>query len=774
MIEPAKINKRLEGLYRDADKTVLLNFGSKRLPPIRLKLPKPPPLNYINGYGKYPQDQVFERLEIPDKLTDLEKECYDFIGTKGTMYDVISRFWEQLEIRKRELKNEVLFMKTFVWHMHNGYWFFNDGKPTYMSGWCFSYLNMHHMTLRKGSGYPSYDERLRRRWLYRDYIFKTDETFRDRDEKGKAIKMNGKYRMKKKGKRLFYGTIEPKGRREGLTNEFTHMILRIVTETRGSDNLGTIVSMDGDNAGVHFKKKLVPAFKRWPLWLMPVWKGGVTEIVFDVPKGVINPDIEPLESSINYTESGGDLANDGKKIMAAGFDEQGKGKRIGDVGNRWQINKETMSLEAGSDILGFCIHPSTVEKMEEGGKDYREMCDISNFYIRQDDGQTVSGLAISYMPSSFCLRGYTDKFGNPVLLKPTPRQIKLGYDREIGGKIHITRRRKHLYDEGDEAKMDAYRSFVRKYPEDYDDCWKGVSGYIGFPVEEIENRLLDIQSTTPWRKGRLEWIDGKKLGKVEFIDDENGSWWVSKIPNEKERNLKTTMEYYSAFHDEYVPMFRPANPDKGVVGIDPHEFNNKGESIALKNKFTKLSNLGITVYQKRDKNIDVNDFDKKNWKTPRALACYNSRIATNYEAAEEALKAAIYWGYLIHLERNKTELYSHIIKWEYGGYLNHEAEILPDGRLQITPEPGTYLQGVSKKRVFSLMKDQLTNHISIETLPPLLQDALNIGTMEELTKYDTLASYMAALDGARSIYAEVMAGYENDEVVTINALGKVI
>lgn len=768
-------DKYREQFYREADKSFLINFSSKRLKPVRISLPPPPAIREISGYGKDPVHQIFTRLETPDKIRKLEKECHDYYsGNKYNFYNIRTRFWEQLNARKKELEPEIKWMKRFIWHMHYGYWFFNDGKPTYMTGWHFSYLHLHWMTLRKGEGYPEYDERQRRRFLFRDYIWKTDETFADLDKDGKAIKVDGKYRMKKTGKRLFFGTIEPKGRREGLTNEFAHIITRILTETRGADNLGTIVSLDGDNAGTHFKKKLMPAYKKWPIWLQPIWKGGITEVLFEPPKNVLDPTVKYLGSSINYTDSGGDVANDGKKIMAAGFDEQGKGKRVGNVGNRWQINKETMSLNAGDDILGFCMHPSTVEKMEEGGQDYKEMCDMSDFYVRGEDGQTVSGLALSFMPTSFCLRGFTDKFGNPVLHRPNRRQQKLGYKNEIGSQTYIMRKRRQLYDEQSPKKMDEYRSFIRKYPEDYDDCWKGVAGYIGFPVEKIEDRVLALDTERPWRIGNFHWENDQKLGKVYFEDDPAGIWMISKIPPQDERNLKSTMEYYSAMEDEIVPMYRPLYPSRGVVGVDPHEFNNSAESKALKSKFTKLSDTGIVVFQNRDKSIDKDDFNKKSWTTKRAVACLvNGRLSNNIKVAEEALKAAIFYGYLIHLERNKTEVWSHLVNWRYGGYLNHHAEALQSGQVQIEQSPGTHLHGSSKKRGFSLVKDQLIDHVHTETLKPLLQQARDISSMEELTKYDTLAAYMQALDGSRSIYGELME-QESGDVDHIDLKGRAV
>ena len=45
--------------------------------------------------------------------------------------------------------------------------------------------------------------------------------------------------------------------------------------------------------------------------------------------------------------------------------------------------------------------------------------------------------------------------------------------------------------------------------------------------------------------------------------------------------------------------------------------------------------------------------------------------------------------------------------------------------------------------------------------------------MEELTKYDDIAAYMAALDGSRSRYSEVMEFQrENEEVISLGIEGR--
>ena len=184
--------------YMPAEKSFLVNFGSKNLKPIRISLPKPPKIEQIDGYGLPSHQQVFKRKEFPPALIALEKQAYDHFKAKkiNNNYEIQEYFWDTLKAKAKELKEEIKFMKHFIWHMHNGYWCFIDGQPTYIPGWHFSYLHLHYMTLEKGEGYPEFSIRQNRRFLFREYIYNTTETFADVDEKGKAIKVDGKYRMK--------------------------------------------------------------------------------------------------------------------------------------------------------------------------------------------------------------------------------------------------------------------------------------------------------------------------------------------------------------------------------------------------------------------------------------------------------------------------------------------------------------------------------------------------------------------------------------------------
>lgn len=764
--------------YKPADKSYLVNFGSKNLRAIRISLPEPPPVHLIDGWGLHPNDQKFRRLEIPRKLKSLEEKVFQKYmnanrGVNGN--NILRDFWSELRLREEYYKDEIRFIKRFIWFMHYGYWVFIHGKPVYLPGWYFSYLNLHKMSSDAGYIYPEYREKGRLRFLFRDYIHHTTETFADFDpETGEAIKVadaNGRlsYRMVDTGSKTFLGTIEPKDRRGGLTNEYCHIITRIATSQRGADKLCTIVSMGGDNAETHFRKKLIPAWNSWPLWVRPVWVGGFGKLktLEFTSNGLC--DVETLDTSINYTESGDDLANDGKMIIGAGYDEQGKGKRTGNVQNRWQINKETMSLGGGSKLIGYCMHPSTVEKMEEGGKDYQDMCNLSNFYIRKKDGQTMSALAVTFFPSSFCMEGFIDPWGAPVYEQPTEDQKTNGYKRRIGSKVFIRNKRRDLYDPDDPAKMEEFRSFVRKFPEDYDECWTGVAGQLGFDNEKIRKQMKQLLINPQTVRGEFVWTDRTHM-LVDFVEKRDGKWVITlDRPKPNERCRVTSMLDYSAFAGEEIMVNRPVDPTKYIIGLDPQRFSNKAEAQYLKNKHSKKSDTSIVVKRRRDKILDSGD-KPQNWTTPHYVAAMRARLATSKEAADEAIKAAIYFNALIHVETNETNVWERLIEMRFGGYLNYMVETPAGGEMKRAAKPGTALATTSKKNGFTLMADYFNYHSHIEPIYELLEEADSISSMEQLHAYDMLAAAMHARIGETSPYADLMQ-YAFSEDETVEYLG---
>ncbi len=749
-------------LYHEADTHFIVNFGSKNLRPIKISLPSPPRLDLIDGFGLHPDEQKFKRFEIPLKLVQLERSImreYQDSAKSANGTHILKSFWDELEVHRTEYVDEIQFIKRFIYFMNYGYWVFIKGKPTYIPPWYFTYLNIHRMSGESGYIYPQYRIKGLYRFLFRHYLWNTTETFADTDANGVAYKVpdeNGNmiYRMVDTGRRVFFGSIEPKDRRGGLTNESCHIITRIMTSTRGADKLGTIVSMGGENAETHFRKKLIPAWNAWPLWLKPIWKGGTANVKQLEFTSTVVTDIETLDCMINYTESAEDLANDGKMIFAADYDEQGKGKKTGNVQTRWQVNKQAMALGGGTNILGFCVHPSTVEEMNEGGADYKKMCDLSNFYQRKKDGQTLSGLGLIYFKSSFCLENYIDCWGNPVLDMPTPQQIQSGFSQRIGSETYIKNKRKDLYVEDDPVKMSEYRSEIRKYPEDYDEIWTGISGQLGLDNEKLRKRILELENNPQSKKGNYYWIDKNKL-IVGFNECWDGDWTISKEPIFGTMNRVSSMEDYSSIEDDMVMVNRPAHP-KYIIGIDPAYFSNKAESVYLSKGRTKKSETAISILEKESMEI---------------IGFFKKRTSSDEDATDQALMAAIYWGGLIHTERNVPGIWQQLIKTRMGGYLNYNVEISANGDIKRASEPGTFLNAGNKKDGFVLLEKLITFHMSKQKIVEWMKEADEISALEQLTGYDGLASVLQCLFGNESPYCDMMNKTfgESEDIVCLGA-----
>ena len=61
--------------YGVSEQFIDFNKGDPDLDVIRVYLPRPPKYHLIDGYGLPPDEQVFKRHEIPQKLLELEKTC---------------------------------------------------------------------------------------------------------------------------------------------------------------------------------------------------------------------------------------------------------------------------------------------------------------------------------------------------------------------------------------------------------------------------------------------------------------------------------------------------------------------------------------------------------------------------------------------------------------------------------------------------------------------------------------------------------------------------
>ena len=84
------------------------------------------------------------------------------------------------------------------------------------------------------------------------------------------------------------------------------------------------------------------------------------------------------------------------------------------VSDRWDIVKEC--FVTGRTVIGKALITTTVEEMDKkGGKNFKLLWDNSDMSTRDDNGFTSTGLYRYFKPAYYCLEGFIDEYGNPLL-----------------------------------------------------------------------------------------------------------------------------------------------------------------------------------------------------------------------------------------------------------------------------------------------------------------------------------------------------------------------
>ncbi|KKM79018.1 hypothetical protein LCGC14_1354190 [marine sediment metagenome] len=577
-------------LYKEYKPWFGVNLGDRNLNPVYISLPTPPPKHLVAGFGKHPDDQYFRRLEIPPKLKTLENRIIAELQVANdrdrniriSEWRIYKEFWDAMSVDRDHYEKEIQFIKNVWWWRTYGYFFYNDGMITFIPPDYFDLLNFWQtpdVNEDTGDHFFEYRDKDRAKYLYKWYLENTTEAFKHYDNDGRAVKVNGRYEMADMGSRVFYGSGEPKTRRSGATIQAIHKIWKISSTKKGA--FCTMVSMDGDKAEEHWKKKLVPGWNEYPLWLKPITSSNKrpTKINLETPAQLYG--VNEMKSVLNYTKSAGEKKNDGEKIHGMLSDEEGKGGP--DVYERWNVNMLTMSLNNGLTIIGWSDHPSTVEIMEGGGLAYYKMMLQSDFYVRyKDKGQTISGLARIFFPNYLGIGGFIDRFGFSVVDTPTERQIRLRPDAKFakkkrGLKDLMMGERDQLLRSGSAEDMEKYRSMRRKQPMEWDECWLGEAGDIGFDMEKIDKRLAEHRKLKVLNEETI--IRGNFIGDILnpiwVTDPDNGRFEISAKLKPGMANQKVSTPMWDAIHGGIFDHYGPELPTNFIGSADVFAFDNK-------------------------------------------------------------------------------------------------------------------------------------------------------------------------------------------------------
>ena len=603
VIEPIKINtiKRLNkkkawkyGYNKEHDVVVVSKTGEigevYSIQNLKIALPKATGVNKFESdkWEVTPQPKALSRLKTIFDWKDIPKEF------KEKHIDYIEE-----EFKRRE----------------EGFWFYNRGKATYITGTHYMYLQWSKIDV----GQPDFREANRLFYLFWE-----------------ACKSDTRC----------YGMCYLKNRRSGFSFMASGELVNMATIS--SDARLGILSKTGPDAKKMFTDKVVPISVNYPFFFKPIQDGmdrPKTELAYRVPAskltrrkieaGSDDHDLQGLDTTIDWKNTG-DNSYDGEKLKLLAHDESGKWERPNNILNNWRVTKTCLRL--GSRIIGKCMMGSTSNALDKGGDNFKKLYNGSDVTKRNRNGQTSTGLYSLFIPMEWNYEGFIDSYGIPVFDTPE-EEVKGPYGEYIDTGII-----EHWQNEVDGLKNDgdALNEFYRQFPRTEEHAFRDETQNSIFNLAKIYEQIdYNEELNAPLTKGNFQWVNGIKDSKVIFYPDAKGRFKVSWTPKFELQNrhiIKNGIKY-------------PANEHMGSFGCDSYDI-----SGTVDGKGSKGALHGLTKFSMED--CPPSSFFLE----------YIARPQTAEIFFEDVLMALVFYGMPILAENNKPRLLYYLKRRGYRGY----------------------------------------------------------------------------------------------------------
>jgi hypothetical protein len=619
---------------------------------------------------KVDNTKKFVRIQIPEHFNELEFDDDGNAVYDDEQSDFIRSEWEKV---------------------NKGYWFYNNGVPTYITGLHYFYLNF--WTLEDGN-YPDYRDVDRRYFYYQDYCENIPQC---------------------------YGIIRIKKRREGATSQATcYLVWKSITQRK---SFCGIVSKTGKDASDAFVYMVMNGYRNLPVFFKPRAEDEETktELVFRKKKdkrklkgrekGQVFDDDIGLESKISFKNTALNSYDSGR-VTALLLDEAGKYPKEVPVNQYWPIVKKT--LMRGAIKVGFCLIPSTANDAKSGGEPYKALFDGSNHF---EEPYTATGLYRYFCPAYDGYEGFIDEYGISIIDAPTEEQKKYikeryGMNIDCGAKDYLIKQRQLIKDKK------ALSEEIRMNPFDENEAFMIDQKKCYFNSEKIYNQIDFLkEEKIAMRRVRLYWKTEKT---VDWADDPDGPWMVYKFPEKGHENK---------IHEK-DGLRIPGNMNRFVSGIDPFK-----SSV-----ITGKGSMGVCYVFERLDSADPNN-------TGLPIAEYVDRPRLKSLFHDEMLKAAVYWGYKACYENDVgDDFVDYFSNKGYKGYLMRTPESAIDKNRRRTVQK----YGVTSGDSFAMARQldtciaYIENHCEKVVFSDLLEELLQYDH-EDRTPFDRTVAFMISL-----------------------------
>ena len=541
----------------------------------------------------------WERLDYPKELNKL-KNIFDWRAypeeSKDEWYDFIDE-----EFKRRD----------------EGFWFINDGKPTYITGSHYMYLQWSKIDV----GAPDFREANRLFFIFWEAC---------------------------KADKRCYGMCYLKNRRSGFS--FMSSAETVNLATISSDSRYGILSKSGADAKKMFTDKVVPISINYPFFFKPIQDGmdrPKSELAYRVPASKFTrkkitanekeEELVGLDTTIDWKNTG-DNSYDGEKLSLLVHDESGKWEKPDNILNNSRVTKTCLRL--GSRIIGKCMMGSTSNALDKGGDNFKKLYNDSDVTKRNRNGQTRSGLYSLFIPMEWNYEGFIDEFGRPVF--NTPGRECFGPDGELIDVGVIDNWNNEA--DGLRDDQDALNEFYRQFPRTEEHAFRDETKNSIFNLVKIYEQIdynEEATSSAAVNVGNFQWANGVKDTTVSFYPDPNGRFKVSWVPTINMQNrvvIKNGIKY-------------PGNEHIGAFGCDSYDI-----SGTVDGRGSKGSLHGLTKVSMED--APPNHFFLE----------YLARPQTAEMFFEDVLMALVFYGMPLLAENNKPRLLYYLKRRGYRGF----------------------------------------------------------------------------------------------------------
>jgi len=502
-----------------------------------------PPVGYVvNGKGEIEYIGVYQRSDIP------EEQYWERIIPDW--YPAVAAAEDQFE-RKKKKDGAVFFderyeqFKKQEWHRRlYGFWFMNKGKPVYLVGIHYLFLQWWPIDI----GYVKY--RLPDLWYFYFLTYVIEDS-------------------------MCMGMVEITKRRFGKSFRAGLFIMDYITRTKNAN--GGIQSKTGMDAKKFFSKTVVKTFRKLPRFFRPVYDTSLgvnpkTEMRFEAPnvrgeRAEENTGDNELGSMVDH-QSADIMAYDGQKVVRMVNDEFAKTLEA-NIYDRHEVLRFCI-LDDEKNIIGKLLYTSTAEKLDTDKDGVQEaakkLWDESNQLEKGENGMTGTGLYRFFLSADFAKN--IDKYGEPDVEK-TIKEIEIDRASAKSKRALLARIRKEP------------RTIEEAFMEDDETCIFNVIN-INAQKAWLRDHPVYLRAIQYYRD-----LDQKVKWRDVDADKTELCWKVTPmgLPKAGDENK----HYYDG------PFRKPNRTDIGVIGVDGYSNTQGGKVYG-----SKLSGWMFIKYDIRD------------------------------------------------------------------------------------------------------------------------------------------------------------------------------